>query len=146
MRIIAIIAVVLFSFSSCKTIKKPNEQSFAEIVYSSSGCFGKCPKESLRVDKKQSVIYTGYKHVNQKGTFRSKITKIEHQRLMNLFEDIRFETLQDDYLSGRRDLQKYTIQYKGKTIHFHERKAPKALIQIQQELQKFIRQLKLSKR
>lgn len=125
-------------FGSCAMQNKPKTLDAKLISYESSGCFGKCAEEELTISKKLEMRYVGTENVSNIGSFGSVISEEDYNNLLNQFEKTKFESMDSTYLSGVKDIQKFTISVDGKSVTFHERSASEDLQSLKNTLKLII--------
>jgi hypothetical protein len=96
--------------AACAPVAAPAaEEAPVRITLSRSVCFGYCPAYSVSVTGDGAVTYEGHQHVHVRGVQRSTISREAVARLVERFDAIGFESLQDHYRSDVTDLPTYTL-------------------------------------
>lgn len=88
----------------------PNE-NYDKIIVSSSGCYGSCPVLNISIDKNGNIFYNGQHYNTQNGFFKSKITKIDYQKIQTNFKKADITNLKDSYEANWTDDETVTITF-----------------------------------
>ncbi|KFF04054.1 DUF6438 domain-containing protein [Flavobacterium reichenbachii] len=124
------------------------EESYDQIIVSSSGCYGTCPIANVSIDKSGKIFYHGKHYNTQNGFFESKITENEYQKIQNNFKKANIQNLEDNYDADWTDDETITITFIKnhkivKTITDYGRKAPIDLIWAYTPVRFLYQQIKL---
>lgn len=123
---------VFTKYARTKYKINPNE-SYDEIIISSSGCYGSCPILDISIDKNGNILYFGQHYNTQNGLFTAKITKEKYQEIETTFKKADIPNLKDSYEANWTDDEEVTISFIKdnkivKSISDYGRKSPIALI------------------
>jgi hypothetical protein len=108
-------------------VSVPVEEEVAILSIRAKSCRGTCRRYSLEATPSGTATLVGIKNVSNIGTFKGQWDMAEIEAL---FQEYRFTDLEDTYLSGAKDIQKFEIMYNAKKVIFHKRKAPENLLQL----------------
>ena len=90
----------LSSFAVDPTVAKPpelnNELRDVSVEYTASGCYGRCPAFTLRIDKNKA-IWEGHAFVKKKGKAEKKISDREFSEIVHAWLDFKMYAMRDDY-------------------------------------------------
>lgn len=84
-------------------------QEPVEISLTRTVCFGTCPAYTVTLNGAGEVRYEGRAFVNVVGVARAQIPPDEVARLLERFESVGFESLQDRYHAQVTDVPTYTV-------------------------------------
>lgn len=136
-RLVPFLLVGLVAFYGCKPLKKNKTADSIDtisepewITLKAGPCRGKCKVYELHIDVAGTATFNGIKNTEIQGTSMLKLSESEKDDLTKIFDKEGFSKLENEYLSGARDLQVFEISYQEKTVKFHKRKAPENLIQV----------------
>ncbi len=79
------------------------------ITLSRGPCFGFCPDYTVTITGDGQVTYTGRRFVNVVGEQHATISTADVARLLQRFDAIDFDRLQDAYSANVSDLPTYTL-------------------------------------
>lgn len=113
------LALFLFSFSSCSTIKMETDAEKASpvIVYSKGPCFGTCPIYTLTVYNTGLVRFNGVRFTEKDGKHEKQLDPEAYIALVRKFKSNRFFGFKEDYGMELVDAATITISFNdnGKT-------------------------------
>ena len=119
----------------CKSKKKssevvesmPIDEEITILSLKARSCRGKCKVFEFEAGSSGKAFYKGTKNISKIGKFSSQC---DMEAFDQLFKENNFQDLEESYLSGAKDLQKFEIMYNAKTVVFHKRKAPQNLLDL----------------
>ncbi|MEM7549611.1 MAG: DUF6438 domain-containing protein [Bacteroidota bacterium] len=91
------------------TVQK--DEPYLVVSLTKTQCFGTCPAFDFELYSDCTVKYEGKAHVNQIGSFESKIKRKTYLEIVNQFEDSEFFQFQDRYYKEITDLPTTYIYY-----------------------------------
>jgi len=96
--------------------KHRKQQSSSEIISVSmrrTGCYGRCPDYTIKIDKEGIVTYTGNRFVTDSGIFRKNIGSTKAMEIIDQFYTYQVDTCNDEYYNKISDLPGLilTVQY-----------------------------------
>lgn len=98
---------------ACAPVNSPAETppvtSNVEITLTRSVCFGSCPDYTVTVTGDGQVRYEGRRFVNVVGTRTATVPREDVARLLQRFDQIGFERLNESYRGRMTDLPTYTV-------------------------------------
>ena len=135
-----IILLTILIFSSCYTSNKCclTNTNTPIIEFHKFPCFGKCKVYKLIIYEDKSMILTGIRNVEYIGNYRSIMKTAQYEQLLSSFEQISFSLLENEYLTGAKDLQITEVKFKNNIVKFHKRRAPANLLQLSKEISNII--------
>ena len=86
-----------YSRISPNTVTAPQ---FDEIIVSTSGCFGWCPRSNTVIRSDGTVIFQGLMYTRNKGLYMAKIPTVMYQKLQDNFRRANFKTLKNNYTAS----------------------------------------------
>ena len=115
--IFALITLSLAVSAGCNNSKKTGKNDEMVFKIRETPCFGKCPVYEMEIYKSGLVNYKGQMNVDKVGEYTKTITKKEVEDLIDLFNDIDFFALEDEYQGLMTDLPTVytTFNYEGKS-------------------------------
>jgi hypothetical protein len=126
-------------FASCASVKIVGDNKGQVTAIEKSPCFGKCPVYAMQIFKDGKVLYEGRANTKKLGTFQKTLTKKELTTVVKAFENARFTTFQDTYISELADLPSTLIYYSdgkvNKSVTGKENR-PAPVMQLQYMLEK----------
>ena len=136
----------LLLISPCNSSKKlaqteSPDNSKVMIIYQTTPCFGRCQIYTLTINgETKTATFVGEQNTEKIGTYTKLISEKELTTLVKEFEDVQFNSLNDDYLGNITDFPIKYITYtnNGKTKKIKERSgAPEALIRLEKILNEY---------
>ncbi len=99
-----------FVMAACAPVDAPAQASGPVAVTLTRGvCFGFCPAYTVSINGDGQVSYVGRNFVNVVGEQHANVSPEAVQGLLRRFDDVRFESLRDEYRAHVTDLPTYTI-------------------------------------
>lgn len=127
-----IILISLLTFNSCS-----NKIDSIDIEVSTSGCHKTCPVIDVKIEG-DKVLFNLLKYNDKIGFFKYTLTKDEMRKINNLLSIVEIETLKDEYVSNRVDMQVYSVYiFKNsnkKEVYYYENEAPVELEKLIDEI------------
>jgi hypothetical protein len=129
----------------CQTSRESLDRNIL-FRLSKEPCRGTCPVYMLTVFANRQVLYHAQDHVKSQGIFSAKLSKKELQRLVSLFEDKQFLSLDPLYPAAYADIPVTKLYFsshrQGKSLQvkFHENGPPQLRV-LSTELEKLIQSL-----
>jgi len=110
-----------------------NLTEFDQVIFSRSGCYGRCPIIDISLDKNGNVLFQGEGYVNPLGFYKSIVNKKSTDFIFNKFKNADIIDLSNDYADGPTDGESITTTFikKGKiikTIYDYRKSAPRELL------------------
>ncbi len=140
-------SVFLLLVAPCSNPKKvsstPPVNKYSEVIitFQTTACFGKCPIYTFTINgKTKTATFKGEENTDKIGNFSKPVTDDELAQLVNAFETVKFNSLNDEYLGEIVDFPIKYITYtdKGKTKKIKERSnAPEGLLSLEKMLYEF---------
>ncbi len=95
--------------------KTPIIRKIEKIEYDTGGCFGSCPVFFLTINADSTAKWSENRYdkitkTNVAGDFKTKITKLKLEELIDLLNYIDFENLKDEYAVSWTDDQAATLK------------------------------------
>ena len=130
-----LLLIVIIVVYACKSPRKTSELSSRDtheelFTFEAGKCFGRCKVYQLKVFESGKAELIAIKNIEELGKSTLYLSNDKLHELSLLFEKSSISQLNEEYLSGARDLQKFKLSYKNKTIAFHKMKAPQELLSI----------------
>ena len=97
--------------STFATKKEP-----ARISYSKGPCFGFCPQFHMEIFQNGHMVYEGTKNTVLLGTYSSQLPKRDYKKVVQWFEQYRFDTLPESVNLDIMDAPTTTLRFDQKTI------------------------------
>lgn len=127
-----IIGLVVAAVAGVFFVKSRQEKSWAAaapssemLYYKQGGTRGMKPTEiTISSEGKVSIEVRGESPTNL------TLSNSHREELKALANAIFTQKLEEAYLTGARDLPKTTLRYQGKSVIFHSRNAPTALVNL----------------
>lgn len=98
---------------ACAPVNSPAEtppvNSNVEIILTRSVCFGFCPDYTVTISGDGQVRYEGRRFVNAVGTRTATVPREDVARLLQRFDAVGFDRLNDAYRGRMTDLPTYTV-------------------------------------
>ncbi len=104
-----LIAVGAIALAACAPVETPAAEGPVRITLTRSVCFGFCPAYRVTITGEGEVTYVGERFVNVTGEQHAQASRADVQRLLERFDAIGFEQLQDRYSAHVTDIPTYTI-------------------------------------
>jgi hypothetical protein len=105
-----VLAVIgALALSACAPVETPAAEGPAMITMTRSMCFGFCPAYRVTISSDGEVTYVGERFVDAVGERRATIPRADVERLLQRFDEVRFDQLRDAYRAEVTDLPTYTI-------------------------------------
>jgi hypothetical protein len=105
------IILIFIALLACKS-----SQEFANklpiISMTKTPCFGSCPSFDIHVYTNGDVQLIAKEFLPISGKFKSKLSKIELNRLITIFEESNFSNFQKRYTSNKSDLPTTFLTYR----------------------------------
>lgn len=104
-------AIAALAITACT----PAQNSVAQegtpvmITLSRTVCYGFCPAYTVTISESGEVIYTGEQFVNVRGEQRAQISREAAQALIARFDEVGFDSLQDEYRANVSDHPTFTV-------------------------------------
>lgn len=87
------------------------QNSFDNLIVSTSGCDGTCPVDDIMISKNGEIEYYGEMYVNQKGFSKSKISPKSFANIENNYKKANFMNLKENYIASRSDAMTITTTF-----------------------------------
>jgi len=130
---VAAVAAVFFIKSRQKNSWAAPAPNSEMLYYKQGGTRGMKPTEiSIDTEAKVNVTARG------ENTKTVTLNKGQYEELKRLANAAFSEKLEETYLTGARDLPKTTLRYQGKSVIFHNRNAPEALVSLGRKVRNMI--------
>ncbi len=84
-----LLGIAISTFIKCVGVKS-NFSNDLVIELKTTECSGTCPAFTLQIFSNGDMILDGKKHLKQIGKFKSKLNKKDLEKIISLFEDIKF--------------------------------------------------------
>ena len=143
MRLLIILSVAIFMFS-CSSSKKFQEENIC-ISMEKTSCYGHCPVYTINIYNNGLIKLEGKENIDKIGSFRSKITGKQLDKLTELFISSDFFNFEDSYTSLVKDLPTTFIYFsknnKNKRIKDYD-EAPQSLKKLEEEIVLMLENLK----
>lgn len=97
------------ALASCAPVDASPNQSATMITLTRGVCFGFCPDYTVTISGDGQVTYVGRRFVNVVGEQHATIPVADVTRLLQRFDEIGFERLQNEYRAHVTDLPTHTI-------------------------------------
>jgi hypothetical protein len=106
-----------------------NSADFDQIIISSSGCYGTCPRSDVLIKRSGDLIFHGAEYNTKNGYFKGHVENPQYSKLENDFKKTNFLKLADKYFSGGTDREEISVSFIKndtivKTISDYGRAAP----------------------
>ena len=99
-----------FAMAACAPVDAPAQSSGpVEITLTRTVCFGFCPAYTVSITGDGQVTYNGQSFVNVTGEQRATIAPEAVQRLLQRFDAVHFDALNDAYRANVSDLPTMTV-------------------------------------
>ncbi len=102
-----------------KKVTKAVAQTSAiqSVLIDKTGCFGRCPTYSIKIDNTGLVTYTGRGNVSDSGVYTKNVGAKQTLAILNNLNSKRVDTCRKEYDNMIPDLPGliYTIKYKDST-------------------------------
>jgi len=130
--ILLAIAAVTLLFSACQGAKKSNSASAKTptVVLTKGKCRGKCKVYTFRLFQDHTASFTGVKNVDYIGDHSANLSENVYDEIISQLSAADLQSMDNEYLSPAKDLIETQLFYNGKTIRFHNRKAPDMLKEV----------------
>jgi hypothetical protein len=114
-------------------IKEKKVNSFDQIIFSSSGCYGSCPIIDISINNKNKIYFQGEGYVKPLGFYESIIDSIKTDYIFSKFVKANIDSLKSEYAVGHTDDESITTTFVKngqiiKTINDYGKAGPKELI------------------
>lgn len=121
------------TFIKLQRIKEKKSNSFDQIIFSSSGCYGSCPIIDISINNKNKIYFQGEGYVKPLGFYESLIDSIKTDYIFSKFAKANIDSLKSYYAVGHTDDESITTTFVKdgqiiKTIHDYGKAGPKELI------------------
>lgn len=121
------------TFIKLQRIKEKKSNSFDQIIFSSSGCYGSCPIIDISINNKNKIYFQGEGYVKPLGFYESLIYSIKTDYIFSKFAKANIDSLKSYYAVGHTDDESITTTFVKdgqiiKTIHDYGKAGPKELI------------------
>ncbi|MBP1840017.1 DUF6438 domain-containing protein [Formosa algae] len=121
------------TFIKLQRIKEKKSNSFDQIIFSSSGCYGSCPIIDISINNKNKIYFQGEGYVKPLGFYESLIDSIKTDYIFSKFAKANIDSLKNEYAVGHTDDESITTTFVKngqiiKTIHDYGKAGPKELI------------------
>ena len=136
------------TFIKLKRINDKKSNSFDQIIFSSSGCYGSCPIIDISINNKNKIYFQGEGYVKPLGFYESIIDSIKTDYIFSKFAKANIDSLKSDYAVGHTDDESITTTFVKngkiiKTIHDYGKAGPKELIWAYVHIQNLYTQVEL---
>ena len=136
------------TFIKLQRLKTKKENSFDQIIFSSSGCYGSCPIIDISINNKNKIYFQGEGYVKPLGFYESLIDSIKTDYIFSKFAKANIDNLKSDYAVGHTDDESITTTFLKngqivKTIHDYGKAGPKELIWAYVPIQNLYTQIEL---
>jgi len=84
---------------------------FDQIIYSSSGCYGRCPIIDISIDKNNHIFFQGEGYVKKLGFFEGQLDNNMKKYIFDKFKKANPLQLEKEYAVGHTDDQNITTTY-----------------------------------
>ncbi len=116
--LLVVLTMIIVSPSMAKKVKK--QKSLDELVSINmhrGTCFGRCPDYAIEIHRSGTLIFTGYRFIDDTGVYLNFINKQVANKLLDEFVKYRIDTCRDLYENQIPDLPQiyYTLKYKKHT-------------------------------
>ena len=113
--ILASVSLPLFAGGKKKEVQP--RSCIQSVAIERTGCYGRCPSYSIRIQKGGMVTYTAGAYTPDTGTYTKNVGAKVVQQILSKLEKMRVDTCQKAYDSQIPDLPNlnYTIVYKNTT-------------------------------
>jgi len=120
-------------FIKLQRIKQKKDNSFDQIIFSSSGCYGSCPIIDISINNKNKIYFQGEGYIKPLGFYESLIDSIKTDYIFSKFAKANIDSLKKDYAVGHTDDESITTTFVKngqiiKTINDYGKAGPKELI------------------
>ena len=92
------------TFIELQRIKEKKSNSFDQIIFSSSGCYGSCPIIDISINNKNKIYFQGEGYVKPLGFYESIIDSIKTDYIFSKFAKANIDSLKSDYAVGHLSL------------------------------------------
>lgn len=121
------------TFIKLQRIKEKRGNSFDQIIFSSSGCYGSCPIIDISINNKNKIYFQGEGYIKPLGFYESAIDSFKTNYIFSKFAKANIDNLKSEYAVGHTDDESITTTFikNGqiiKTIHDYGKAGPKELI------------------
>jgi hypothetical protein len=96
--------IATFFMIACAPSRAPAEEGPVQITLQRTVCYGYCPDYTVSIDGDGVVTYEGRAFVNVVGRQTAQIPSADVARLLQRFDDIGFENLNDEYRGLMTDM------------------------------------------
>lgn len=136
------------TFIKLQKIKLKKGNSFDQIIFSSSGCYGSCPIIDISINNKSKIYFQGEGYVQSLGFYKSIIDSVKTDYIFSKFAKTNIDSLKNEYAVGHTDDESITTTFVKdgqiiKTIHDYGKAGPKELIWAYVPIQNLYTQIKL---
>ncbi len=105
---------------------------FDQVIYSRTGCYGRCPVMDISLDRSGNILYLGEEYVKNTGLFQGKLDSETTKWFFHKLRKSDPTHLSDSYQASHTDDESIITTFikNGKivkTIHDYGRKAPNQL-------------------
>jgi len=136
------------TFIKLQRIKEKKNNSFDQIIFSSSGCYGSCPIINISINNKNKIYFQGEGYVKPLGFYKSIIDSTKTDYIFSKFAKANIDNLKSYYEVGHTDDESITTTFVKngqiiKTIHDYGKAGPKELIWAYVPIQNLYTQVEL---
>ncbi|MCZ4693458.1 hypothetical protein DWB61_01270 [Ancylomarina euxinus] len=111
-----LVAILLISCSAYQKAEYSQQSNLITLI--KSRCRGKCPVYELNINTEGEALYHGISNVTHKGLFKFKLSKVELDKLQELFIELKFQEIKLQQKTKYRDVPYTTLKYKGKSHYY----------------------------
>jgi hypothetical protein len=94
---------------ACAPTEAPAEEGPMQITLQRTECYGYCPAYTVTIDGDGAVTYEGRAFVNVTGRQTAQVASADVARLLERFDAIGFDQLNDEYRGQMTDLPTTTV-------------------------------------
>jgi hypothetical protein len=91
--------------------KRNPTENYDKIILSSSGCYGTCPIMDISIENNGNVLYQGTKFNTFNGSFTSKISSSEFNKIVEGFKKANLPNLDNNYKASTTDNEEISITF-----------------------------------
>ncbi|MDZ4689956.1 DUF6438 domain-containing protein [Terricaulis sp.] len=101
--------VAAIAMVACAPTEAPAEEGPMQITLQRTECYGHCPAYTVTIDGDGAVTYEGRAFVNVTGRQTAQVPSADVARLLERFDAVGFDQLNDEYRGQMTDLPTTTI-------------------------------------
>jgi hypothetical protein len=88
-----------------------SSEVFDQIIVSSSGCYGTCPRSDVLIMRSGEMIFHGKEFNTKNGYFKGYVENQQYAKIENDFKKSSFLNLADKYFSGGTDYEEISVSF-----------------------------------